>query len=161
MWDEFVKAATVEVAVGIAAALVGFFARHIVWVVTGLMADIPKVSGSWSTTSEEPQDKAGRRAPSKEEVELKQAGRYIWGTIRGSRGREWKLSGHLVGQTLFASFEYRSRKQAGGAGSLTLLVRPRGNEMAGWQCWHDLDTNEIEGARYVWRRNGEVDAEAA
>ena len=130
-----------------------FFWRQLVWMVTGMMPDIPKVRGTWKTTFVEPKED-GTHGPLAETATLKQIGRYIRGSVAGGANGTamFKLSGHLVGTSFFGTFERTKNPGAPGTGSFLLCVQGTGDKMIGWSIWHDIDTNKAEASQYIWTR---------
>lgn len=117
-----------------------------------LFSDVPRISGAWRTTYEEPASGTAGTATVAENLELHQFGRLIWGkgTISDAAGtRKFRYRGRIIRNALLAEYSGVSRNVSVGSGAMQVKINDRGDTLTGWCFWHDKDSERIEASRYI------------
>lgn len=112
-----------------------------------LPLELPNVAGTWRGTWSWHTD-GKEESEDSETVEIKQNGRMLTGTIKGSTGHVSKLEGIILNRVV--TFYYVSTV-AGRLSSGSVTVKVDGDEnteMAGHQVVHELIAEDIESSRY-------------
>jgi hypothetical protein len=143
-----------EMIAAMALLLLGYFGRHLWAMVSRFSPNSPRIKGDWTTEFTEPTEVKRKTETLNEHVNLKQVGRFVWGTgkVIDDTGRTYTFRGRLVRATFVGTFKAVRRSGAVGTGAFQLQVAGTDQLMTGWCTWHDADTDRIEASKYVWRK---------
>jgi len=140
------------------AALVTWFGQTIWLVLSGLFiavfSDLPNLSGNWMANFKEPDVRGEKIVETRQQVRLKQLGRFVWGTghAADTPSREFKYRGEIKKNTLTGTYKRIGSRKATGRGVFQLIIQGNERDMLGKCVWYDHDTNEIESSIYQWTK---------